>query len=1350
MFDPNNRILGVKEFDFENLKRGKLMRLTFDLETMADYISEYGDCGCDFAGNYLNSAQIFPRRPEWGMIEVVSPIIQRLKGGPFDYDSPERMPYHEAVAQMAFRIEQFIFAYSGFNDPTRYINFRDHNAQFRHGVKDDADIVIDIPLRESQAPDAPIVNDVRYHPLRQRMSYAFDLDPASRYYEAHDNLYYQDDDDKRLYKWVTPRLSLRTQNGGRFDIPRMRTNLHRIGFDPRDTTFLYARGTPSSKQRLKNDHMDVRDLIYWVAQYGSHREDAIRLGKLIDPRTGKLRATEALSEIMGANTRFANVVRFYNAGAFMPLDHAMYDPALAHGAVHDAMATAAAENLARAVAMDLWALFEEQSESRQIYRVLVEKSAQMDKLPVWSLPRREGGYSHEESAYWFLDTDDQEGRFKQVFFLHVNGTFHKKLYNNKLPHELDIAEWIEWMSSPAFLKDPDRCVRVESINTWPHAMYLEDVLKKSSAGSRYRHNLSTIKTDCDYIASHPDMWEKIKSARAEMNRARRFESHSSAYKNLEDELPAQYSGEVHYQNEAIELERRRLNQEYGSGKRVGILETIRNGMQNTYGTHMLEIDGNMRQLFLRGHPIDSYRGLDSENLLHENDPFARIVFDNWKDTAERVYRKFRAKKWEYLRILDEIKSPITGHSYFTKGKFTATSLRDAFEFRRALAIRFMGDYLEYRDKNPTFAERGLVDRRYSSQRKGKDSYYLLIADPDNGEKGATAHIADEYGREISLGFIKAQNESDVLNMLEDRLEVTLLREGKKLWRVGGGVHDVKGTHRRKRERVLQNALRERLLSTPGLVGLKDDRGRFHIAEIDLEQSFPGDVISIEGREFTRLTMDETLLQLEVRSVHFMRKDAPWYYRFYRLGSEPTLIRCLQRFKNLEIEGIPDRLNIMYEADTRNRLDGLPSETEITDRYATRRQFERDLARLEISATTRDITALERDENPRLGEAARLVQHEEGQRILAQCGLWIRQHKEKYPPQNDLIAPGMHDPDTGAPYDYIPYLITRNSDVPLQEDAGIILLDVPTAHARYPINQAYVTDLPERMLAIPNISEEQRNKIKKGLPVVVREIETGVLYHVGPASLHKMPPGADKSRPLLLEKIHNDYTRAGMPLNDRDIIYLLGIEDMYPLVNTRDIDASQQSFQLPHVQFMAAVHPAFVAMGKTRVTSTVIPVDYCPQILLPDKPLRLRETEGRLFDNARGNPGPDTGHTFETTLRHIVGADENGKVQGVTLSQLFRDARSGVIAPAIVQGTGAMNADQLENVLRSWAADSWKGDAMEQRVLLATFDPVNDRYFQSGRDERHNAWAFFNALSPPDAALTPNGLPISPSVYRKVS
>lgn len=1346
MFDANNRLIGVKQYDFENLKRGKLMRLAFDLETMADYISEYGDGQFDFAGNYLNSAQIFPRRPEWGMIEVASPIIQRLKGGPFDYDSEDRVAYHEAIAHMAFRMEQSIFGYTGFNDPTRYINFRDYNAQFRHGMKDDADVVIEIPLRDGLAQDAPIVHDVRYHPLRQRLSYAFDLDPKSPYYEVNDNLYYRDDDDGRLYKWVTPRLALRTFNGARFDIPRVRSNLHRIGYDPRDTTFLYARGTPTSKQRFKNDHSDVRDMIYWTAQYGSHREDAVRLAKLIDPRTGKLRATEALSEIMGANTRFANVVRFYNAGAFMPLDHSLYDKPKAHGAVFDAMATGAAENLCRAIALDLWALFEEQSEARTIYRTLVEKSAQSDKLPVWSLPRREGGYSHEESAYWFLDTDDQEGRFKQVFFLHVNGDFHKKTYNGKLPHELEIAEWIEWMSSDAFIKDPDRLVRVESINVWPHAMYIEDVLQKSAVGGRYRDRLDDIKADCDYIASNPDMWEKIKSARSEINRTRRFESHTPAFKNLEDELPAQYSGEVHYQNEAIEIEKRRLNQEYGPGRRVGILETMRNGMQNVYGMHMLEIDGQMRRLFLRGHPIDSYRNLDRNSKLHEDNAFARLVFDNWKDLAERVYQKFRKKGWEYKTILDEIKSPFTGASYFQKGKFVAAGLRDAFEFRRLLGERYMRDYLEYRDKDPTFADKGLVDRRYSSQRKGKSSYYLLIADPDNGEKGATAHIADEYDREIDLGFIKAQNESDVLAMLEDRLEVPLLRQGKKLWRVARNQEEVKSTPRKKREYITQHLLRERLVNNPALTGLMDDKGAFFIGEIDPDHT--GETVTLEGSTFTKLSLDDALVKMERYSIHFLLKDAPWRYRFYRLGSEPTMTRCLQRFVNLDMgDRIPAPLRILYEADKRNRLDGLPSETEVTDRYPTRRTFMRDLRRLEISATMRDPDAIERDKNPKLGEAARLVQLEEGQRILAQCRQWIEQNVAQDPPRDDLISAGLHDPESGAPYDYIPYLITRDNDVPLQEDDDIVLIDAPIAHTRYPIHQAYLTQLPQRMLAIPNLTEEQRNKIKKRVPVVVREIETGVLYHVGPASLHKVPHGAEKSQAILLEKIHGDYARANMPLNDRDTIYLVGIENMYPIANTRKVDATQQSFQLPHVQFLAAVYPQFVAMGKTKVTSTVVPVDYCPQILLPDQSLRLRETDGGLFDNIDGSAGLDTGHTYETVLRHIVGLDENGKVEGITLADLFNGARSGSIAPSIIQGTGAMNADQLENVLRAWAGNTWKGSVMEQRVLLASFDAVNDRYFQSGRDERYNNWAYFNAQEAPDAAFTPDGRPVAPSAYR---
>ncbi len=1257
MFDKNNQRIARKRFLWPQVTRGELMNLTIDFETSGldrqnvpyatksySFTTEYGDALTDFAGNYLNSAQIFPRRPDWLVAQTPALILQRTPTGPADLDDESRIPYSQAWAAISWRIEQAMFAYDQFGHPTNIISIADYDKSFKHGQKDAIETVIDIPLLDD---NGEIVYDLRYHPERRKISYRIDRDPQSPYYRVPHNIYYKDKDDKSLWKWVDPSLYVDFYNA-RFDLPHLRMQLYRTGSDPQDTTFLYARGTPSNKQRKRGHIVDVRHVAYATALYGPQGEQGLNLGRIIDER-GRIRNSEALSAYLSSNSNFENPMRLIKQGIFMP-DGSLHDPNMDHGAAYDALGTVALRNHCWDIAPWVCAEVVRQSDDNDRRHFLMRQDPVRTIFPLYTLPRRQEGLSHSDQLYWYLGNDNALGDFKDDIFLRVDGKLRHETYKEKLLKDLSVEEWVEYLSLKVTSSDPDRAVRMESHRLAPPAFAFDDVVNYTSQGGKYKSRFKDLSQDIKYITENEQMRERIFSAIALKNEVRRKNAHVPHVKLLEDELPSQYSIEVSFQDDARREEQRQqfIKSGYkGPEIQPGILDTIKNAMDNVY-KFQRQIDSASRRLCLKAHPIDFFKDYELDDFAHMQDPDIAAVLQNYTDLCERVYSIYKKKESSYKDFLDEIVNPVTGGSFFKKGRFKAQTVGQAFYFRKELMRRALNDYdilLSYKgsDTHKKSYIEGVVDKKvYSLSHRGKQLF--LFADPDNGVQGSQPFLVDEYGRRLELSYIKSISPRDAINLL--------VNENK------------------------------------------------------------------------------------------------WEIRFYRLRSDPTILRLAQRALDLDMGNIiPPAILHMYQADKRNRHLILPNETPTTSRIPTLLTDEIDITRLEIAASSQSPLILERAEDSALSVAARLIKQDESWRILSNSRAYNTEMTSSALSWQPCLSAAMFDPVSNLPYEFIEHLIPRDSSKDFEDDPNIIIIDVPVWHAHYPIEQ-YDPRLPFRGLVIDDIPKYQRELIRENRRhVVIRVKETGQMFACGRTSLHTVQSN-DKSFSSILEKASNDYLQSGHKLSDKKNLLFLGIEKLYPIANTRPIDQSYQSLSLASPQFYGLVSPCFANLRDTFLTAAIVPYDYASQRFMKGDPIHLHEMEGQIFASSNGQRNPNTGHMYESILDDIKGVDENGNKQGITIEQIMRDIRSGDLSSEFVRAAGFLGPDHLEQHLHDWTAARFKSNPDQEKFLLCSFAPVNEVYRETGR-EKDNKWVYFDGLSVPRAAISWDGQMPPPQSYRRV-
>lgn len=1306
MFDPTQRRYAWKQLVWDRVKTGSIMDLTFDEETSgigrqgvpyatpnSPFISEWGDCLTDISGNYVDSFQLYPRQPEWLPPEVEALMIQRVPHmGPELLEDPERIQYWLSMAMIAHRAEEAAFDYAKvariFGDKPTTVSLIDFNSAFKTGQKpgqkEATEQVYEIPLRDW--PSGEIVHDVRYHPDRKRHAFRFNRDGSmyrSKEYLGAHNLFYRDENDGSLWKWVEPELTYTGFNIKGFDVPKFEANLERVAFSSHDAKFMRQRATISHTQRLRNHMRDVRDIAYAVAQHGPQGEGGLDLGRIINPDNPRerVRPSEALGRYIGENQGHANPLRLINGGPFNLDDGSFFDDQMAHAAVVDALATKGLDNLCMDIAPEIVAKMDAQIDEKRLHQVLTAQSIDGSSLPLFSLPRKEGGRYHSDLPYWFLGTDDDIGRFKRMIYLRADGSLHTQRFNGKLLCDLDLEEMVDFIKGERKGNDPDKAVRVESVKRHPPVMDLESVFENSSQATRYRGAIDDMVKDIAFIIEHPEFGERVLQAQAVINHEQRFRTLHPQLELIEDTFGRRNAGEIAFQDTEREIEARMIAQQAGrsGGKTInGALQTIHAHMNSEYKFFFSAIDDVLDELMVKPMAVDVF-GVNPK-LAEEVGLDEDTAFENFLDLLKKRREKMKKKKWPYLKIIDGLVDPQTGEPFFKKGKFQGETVQDAYRFRTTLADKCLQSYdrlitasrlsKEKRD----FIEGGVLDADFCTMEHNGE--LLLYSDIDNGQSGNEPYLVDKAGREISIEDIKACN-----------------------------------------------------------------------AHIDY-------------RNGTSQGMRDL--------IDKMINKGEWRVRYYRDPAETRLMRLIHRRVNLGMKGtLPETLRQSYEADLANRWLGFENETVDNARSSNVHTMALSAQNLMIGASDQGVT--ERAADPYFPVALKMLQYEEGRQRLEHITAYIRRKRtemEAVARRTGLLRGT--DPQTQLPYDAVRHIIARDSRVPFEADPGFFVMDVPSWHLRHPISHRdpkypfsslivpgesiaamYGESWPEKPAAQKRLVEKFRGAVKRGKPIVARGIEDARLTTLGPVDLTLLSPG-DTSAELAIEKAAADYARTGHALDTSSPLYMIGIEGVFPLVNSRAVDLSLQTFKLPGLHFDGLSRAHALSSYSHPLTAILTPVDYFPQRLVPGERVRLAEMNARMFHNIHGfTDSQETGHMYETVLDKVYGLDETGRSVGYTMKELLQKLESGEIDASMVRETGFLGVDHMKSVVKDWVTSKWKGNEDGLRFVWSRVGRVNAAYFDGGRHEVDNSWAFVPLAKRPDAGFSIDHTPIPPHSYRPV-
>lgn len=813
IYNTHERRIADKRHAWTWIKRGQLISLVQDTEGSGvgrsnqgystpnyEWFSEIGVARMDFAGNYLDSFQIFPRRPEWLPFEPGSPLIQRLVTEPLLFDDEGRVPYWQAIAYTLDYYDQSAFAYHLFGDEKVPVHYRDYNPQFKVGADDAkqdglgvykavSELAIPITMYDEEAGE--YVQDARYHPDKQVVSRKISENPDSPYYEARGNYFYYDEDTNSIWKYA-PAASRHIFFNAAYDWPRWRANFYRVGGPAAHTGFMHGRAVAMNMQRPKNTVEDVMHMAQMAALHGPKGENGFDFPRYIDPETGRVNHRLTLSEYIDFHAGQANPLRFVKPGSFMPDDGSKHDSIFDHGAVLDGVGTGALMNVISDRAPWVVSNYSMQRDRNSLHGFLTRQKSssnlilpahykkapkKAEKAPtqwnLFSLAERQAGGKPYDRFYYFLGDDSLAGSMKKLVFLRCDGGLHKLRFaefDNKALHELSIDEMEQ------VLRDKNGPVRVEAENYFAGATHIDDVIGKSPRAQSLRDGQDeAIAADYNYITAHDDIHKIVMAALG--RQARRFKLSSSpvAAKLLEDELNQIYAGEVPYIVGHTKLQAIVDN---GPEQLPDIIRKVKKDQDDTLKKHMRDKDDALMQLMAQANLVDVFRDEDMDDPVHkEKDengmptPRARKAaraLTGFQTLAENLYAtRFKKKGWAYKAILDDITNPATGEKFFEKGKFIAQTVRQAYEFRQALCLRLMRDTdAEIRKIDAEIAD-GYVTQGYDEKPvHTRTRHRLLFADPDNGQSGNLPQMIDEAGRVLDYDAVFAMDFSDVREKLD--------------------------------------------------------------------------------------------------------------------------------------------------------------------------------------------------------------------------------------------------------------------------------------------------------------------------------------------------------------------------------------------------------------------------------------------------------------------------------------------------------------------------------------------------------------------------------------------------------
>lgn len=702
------------------VQKGMLIRLHVDTEGTAlerdfSQITAYGDASGDIAGNYIDSMELFVKKPDRYLPSLQASLVTRTS--PEDNDDPSRLVHREAMGRIVNRIDGAPGLIMNLGLPEKDVSFSTIR-KIGEDIyeKEFTETVLQYPLLDDQGKT---VYDVRYHPERRMVAYRFDDNPASPYYENIENGYYVDEDDGSKWKLVDERVAVRGYRLKWADLYWVRANMVRAGYHPSNTFFTHARATVTSKQSVKNYAFDDYSVALAVNLFGPQGEDGLKMGTRRDPRTGDIVSTAKLEKIMEANTRYESTARGVRRGITMAHDGTLYDANFGHNSPkYDAIADFSAYNYCQEIAPDIVKRVDSQSDEQELRRYLSGTDPTKPQMPIFVVPRNAFPYPATSDPVAFLGFDDQLGKLRRVIMPRLDVNLRSYTYNGKKLAQMSPEDLALMMQKQG--RGPDCVVRIESVRRWPGAMNLFG--EALSEAGRHGWDIEQIIDSFRFLKENPRLCENIRVAVEAAN----WELQSrppSPNEMMEEQAVRNGFGDLDYIETDAAFERSRAERMGASrGTVSNFSEMLFNKATDIFKYHN-SIDEILHRLALQPHPVDYS---DSPEDLQ-----------NFKDLVLRARQHFRRKKCPYMDVFKPF--------FDSNGAFCVKSAERARELRWELMKRFLDDDQKERVKKESRYGEGIFDYRYT--KSGRILFANLSRD---------FRVVDHRGRHLDMDYLKRQ------------------------------------------------------------------------------------------------------------------------------------------------------------------------------------------------------------------------------------------------------------------------------------------------------------------------------------------------------------------------------------------------------------------------------------------------------------------------------------------------------------------------------------------------------------------------------------------------------------------
>ncbi len=718
---PVKRIAQKRHMWKANIQKGILIRLHGDtegtgLERDFSQMTAWGDAVGDIAGNFIDSMEMFIKRPDRYLPSPQSSLVTRTS--PDELDDPSRVPHRIAMGKMAERVNFVSRMIVDLDLPEKIVSFKTvRRAGEDTYFKEYGETVLEYPLQDD---DGNVVYDVRYHPDRHMIAYRFSEDPKSPYYENIQNNYYIDEADGSKWRMVEPRIRFRGYRIKWADQYWMRANLVRGGYHPSNVFFTHSKATISNKQQPKNFATDTYSVVQAVRLFGPEGEDGLKMGVRRDAKTGLDVPTAKLDKVMEANTRPESKQRGVRPGVMMP-DGSRYNAASAHRSpAYDAKADFAIYNYCMDIAPDIVMAMDMQSDEQELRRVLTGTDPTKPHYPIFVMPRNTFPHEPVADVVAFLGFDDQWGQLRRVLLPRVDINLRHYRYNNKKLNEMGAEDFVTMMKAQQ--NDPNKVLRFESVRRWPGSVPLADAI---SHGAHNKWDVEQIFESYQFLKENPDMLGKMQRAAELLN----LETHKRvepANAMMEEQATRGGFGDLDYlKAEADEVRYTGRGRPMSArGAIPAFSEMLFEKARDIYNYHN-SIDEILHRLALQPHPIDWCGDQDKD------------IVNNFKDLVIRARRHFRKKNSPYSKIFD--------YFYDNEDHFISMEPQRLRDIRWKVLKRFLDDDEKERVKKDSLYRQGMFDYRHTKNGR------ILFANLSRNFR-----VVDFAGRELDMDYMQDQ------------------------------------------------------------------------------------------------------------------------------------------------------------------------------------------------------------------------------------------------------------------------------------------------------------------------------------------------------------------------------------------------------------------------------------------------------------------------------------------------------------------------------------------------------------------------------------------------------------------